>query len=451
MSLIPDGPRRLRVGPPTRHQVRRLRLRGRKTWRLLMVIAAAVAGGVLAVLFAKLCDMAGDLHGAWTRAAPLLVLLLQPIGLPLAVWLTLKFAPEAGGSGIPQVIAASETVRRGERHDPRVSLKTAAFKMAVAAFLLLCGLSIGREGPTVQIVAALVFAFTAHLRGGPHPRTLLIAGGAAGVAAAFNTPIAGVVFAVEELAKGFDRRSNTVVILVVVAAGAAAYALAGNYAYFGQMAGSRAQWSAWMTAPVVGLVCGLAGGGFSRALASVIGPVKGPVGRWRLSRPILFAALCGLATSAMAFASHGLSYGTGYAEASSLLEGHPVRGLTLALSKWASNLAAAASGAPGGIFSPSLATGAGIGAFLSHLIPFAGGRDTIVLGMAGYLSGVVQAPLTSAIILMEMTRDPGLVGPLMLTSLIARLVSGWISDQPIYHLLSRTWLRPPQPAVDAQR
>jgi H+/Cl- antiporter ClcA len=431
-----------RIQRPTVHQVRRLRLRGRRAWRLLVIIAAAVAGGVLAVLFAKLCDVASSAHAAWAQAWPTVVLLLPPIALPLATWLTMTMAPEAGGSGIPQVIAASEQVRRGDGPDPRVSLKTAAFKMAVAAFLLLCGLSIGREGPTVQIVAALVFAFTAHLRGGPNPRTLLIAGGAAGVAAAFNTPIAGVVFAVEELAKGFDRRANTIVILVVVAAGAAAYAMAGNYSYFGQMAGSKALLSAWMTAPIVGVVCGLAGGGFSRALASVIGPHRGPVGRWRAARPIAFALICGLATSAVAFASHGLSYGTGYAEASSLLDGHPVRALTLAVSKWISNLAAAASGAPGGIFSPSLATGAGIGGALAKVIPFAASRDTIVLGMAGYLSGVVQAPLTSAIILMEMTRDPGLVGPLMATSLIARLVSGRIMDEPIYHLLSITWRRP---------
>jgi H+/Cl- antiporter ClcA len=444
MSVTAEAiPRRAaRLRPPSLRQVRRMQLRARRAWRLVVIIAAAVAGGVLAVLFAKLCDMAGGVHLHWIRKAPLLSLLLPPIGLPLGVWLTLRFAPEAGGSGIPQVIAASETVRRGEGPDARVSLKTAAFKMAIAAAFLLCGLSIGREGPTVQIVAALVFAFTAHLRGGPNPRTLLIAGGAAGVAAAFNTPIAGVVFAVEELSKGFDRRANTVVILVVVAAGVAAYALAGNYAYFGEMQGPRALMSAWLTAPIMGVICGAAGGGFSRALASVIGPRHGAVGRWRVRRPIRFALICGVVTSLVALASHGISYGTGYAEASSLLEGHPVRGLTLALSKWASNLAVAATGAPGGIFSPSLATGAGIGAALAQVIPFAGGRDTIVLGMAGYLSGVVQAPLTSAIILMEMTRDPGLVGPLMLTSLIARMVSGRIMPEPIYHVLAHTWMRP---------
>lgn len=444
MSVTVEAPRSAFAGPTT-HQVRRLRLRGRKAWRLAMIIAAAVAGGFLAVLFAKLCDLAGAQQTAWRARFPLAVLLLPPLALPLMTWLTLKVAPEAGGSGIPQVIAASEEARRGQS-DSRVSLKTAAVKMLVAAILLLAGCSIGREGPTVQIVAALVFAFTARLRGGPHPRTLLIAGGAAGVAAAFNTPIAGVVFAVEELAKGFERRAATVIILVVVAAGAAAYALSGNYSYFGELRGSRALLSAWMSAPILGLVGGVAGGLFSKALASVLGPEKGPVGRFRLARPITFALVCGLATSAVAFASHGLSYGTGYAEASSLLAGHPVRAGVLAVSKWAANLAAAATGAPGGIFSPSLATGAGIGGAIGEFIPFAASRDSVVLGMAAYLSGVVQAPLTSAVILMEMTRDPGLVGPLMASSLIARLVSGRIMREPIYHVLSLTWrLRRPAP------
>jgi H+/Cl- antiporter ClcA len=440
MSVASDErPSRPAFGP-TVHQVRRLHLRGRRAWRLLVIIAAAVAGGALAVLFAKLCDLAGGLHADWASRWPLAVLVLPPVLLPLMTWLTLKFAPEAGGSGIPQVIAASEEARRGQS-DSRVSLRTAAFKIVVAAVLLAAGLSIGREGPTVQIVAALVFAFTARLRGGPHPRTLLIAGGAAGVAAAFNTPIAGVVFAVEELAKGFERRAATVVILVVVAAGAASYAMAGNYSYFGEMRGSRALLSAWMTAPIVGFAGGLAGGLFSKALASVLGPEKGPIGRFRLNRPLVFALICGLVTSTVAFASHGLSYGTGYQEASSLLQGHPVRAMALASSKWAANLAAAASGAPGGIFSPSLATGAGIGGAIGELVPFAASRDSIVLGMAGYLSGVVQAPLTSAIILMEMTRDPGLVGPLMASSLIARLVSGRIMREPVYHVLSLAWRR----------
>src|SRR6185312_2045702 len=111
----------------------------------------------------------------------------------------------------------------------------------------------------------------------------------------------------------------------------------------------------------------------------------------------------------------------------------------LAIWKFLANLAAAVCGAPGGLFSPSLATGAGIGAAFARIgLPIAG-RDAVVLGMSSYLSGVVQAPLTSAVILMEMTREPGLVGPLMLASLAARWSSSLMMREPLYHLLSRSW------------
>ncbi len=266
----------------------------------------------------------------------------------------------------------------------------------------------------------------------PSPdEALLIAGGAAGVAAAFNAPIAGVVFAGEELAKVFDKRTNSVVILVVVAAGVAAYALAGNYSYFSPLQAEQALGSAWWSAPVVGVICGVFGG-----------LLPGRLGRWKRARPLLFALGCGVVAALAALLSRGLSLGAGYAEANSLVQGHAGRGLTLAVFKWIASVAAAGSGAPGGIFSPSLATGAGIGAALAHLFHFGSDRDLIVLGMAAYLSGVVQAPFTSAVILMEMTRDPGLVGPLFLATLIARGVSGWVMPEPIYHVLSLTWTEP---------
>lgn len=435
--------------PLSGRERRRLRLRARRTQRLVVMVAGAVAAGVAAVLFAKLSDLAQQLHADLVRESKAAALILLPIGLVASVWLTRRFAPASSGSGIPQIIAAAEGQQGKLEPDARVSLWTALFKIAICAGLLLCGASIGREGPTVQIAAAIVYAFAAHLHGGPGRRALLIAGGAAGVAGAFNTPIAGVVFAVEELARGFDRRSNTVVILVVVAAGAASYALAGNYAYFGEIRGELALGSAWYSSPIVGAICGLAGGLYSRALAEVIGPRPGQVGQWKARRPLLFALGCGLLAALAALASRGLSYGTGYAEANSLLTSHPGRGLALAASKWVANLAAAASGAPGGIFSPSLATGAGMGAALSHVMPFVSGRDMVVLGMAAYLAGVVQAPLTSAVILMEMTRDPGLVGPLMLATLIARAVSTLVMPEPIYHVLAHTWRerRPSRPAT----
>lgn len=381
-------------------------------------------------------------HERLYAASSWATLLLLPVGFAIAVWLTRRFAPEAAGSGIPQVIAAAEQRWTGRWGGRRVTLGTAAWKVVLATGLLVCGASIGREGPTVQVVAGIMRTLTRGLKGGPGRRAIIIAGGAAGVAAAFNTPIAGVVFAVEELAKGFERRTNTIVILVVVVAGFASYAVQGDYAYFGVLNGSAALGSAWLAAPVIGLTGGFLGGLFSRSLATLIGPRETPLARWRRAHPVVFALLCGVVAAVAAFASGGLTFGAGYAEAKSLLQDHPGRGLSLAIGKFVASLAAAASGAPGGIFAPSLATGAGIGAaFARSGLAFAG-RDAVVLGMTSYLSGVVQAPLTSAVILMEMTRDPGLVGPLMLAALLARWASSWVMPEPIYHVLSASWRLP---------
>jgi H+/Cl- antiporter ClcA len=314
--------------------------------------------------------------------------------------------------------------------------------VALTGALLACGASIGREGPTVQVVAGIMRTLTRGLRGGPGRRAIIIAGGAAGVSAAFNTPIAGVVFAVEELAKSFERRTHTTVILVVVTAGFASYAVQGDYAYFGVFSGGAALGTAWIAAPLIGAVGGLCGGLFSKALVAIIGPGRNPVSDWRRAHPVAFAFGCGLAAMTAAVASGGVTFGAGYNEAKSLLQDHPGMGMRLALGKFVASLAASASGIPGGIFAPALATGAGIGAaFARSGLAFAG-RDAVVLGMAAYLSGVVQAPLTSAVILMEMTRDPSLVGPLMLACLVARWVSGLVMPEAIYHVLSANWRLP---------
>jgi len=409
---------------------------------MAVIIAVAVLGGLAAALFARLCDEAMRAHERMYHLAHWPTLLLLPLGFAAAAWLTRRFAPEAAGSGIPQVIAAADQRWTGRWGGQRVTLRTAAWKVTLTSALLACGASIGREGPTVQVVAGIVRTLTRGLKGGPGRRTIIIAGGAAGVAAAFNTPIAGVVFAIEELAKNFERRTHTTVILVVVVAGFASYAIQGDYAYFGVLGGRPALGSAWIAAPLIGATGGLCGGLFSRALVTVIGPGENPIARWRRAHPVAFAFGCGLVAMAAAILSGGLTFGAGYDEAKSLLQDHPGRGLSLAISKFIASLAASASGTPGGIFAPSLATGAGIGAaFARSGLAFAG-RDAVVLGMTSYLSGVVQAPLTSAVILMEMTRDPSLVGPLMLAALIARWTSGLVMPEPIYHVLAANWRAP---------
>ena len=149
---------------------RLLKLRARRTQRLVVIVAGSVGAGAAAVLFAKLCDVATLEQArfmAWSRPLALLALTLS---LPAMAWLTRALAPEAAGSGIPQIIAAAESQRPKLAADPRVSLWTAGWKIAICAVLLLCGASIGREGPTVQVCAAIVYFLGARMHDSPGRR-----------------------------------------------------------------------------------------------------------------------------------------------------------------------------------------------------------------------------------------------------------------------------------------
>ena len=285
--------------PRSRRERAAARLHARRLWRTGLIVGVAIMGGLIAAGFARLCDGAMRIHADLFQRIGWPVLMLLPAGFGGIAWLTRRFAPEAAGSGIPQVIAAAEHRWRGRWGGQRVTLRTAVWKVALTAVALVCGASIGREGPTVQVVAGVMRTLTRGLKGGAGRRAIIIAGGAAGVAAAFNTPIAGVVFAVEELAKGFDRRTHTTVILVVVVAGFASYALQGNYAYFGVLqSGSGVGLRPGSAAPLVGRSRRRVPADSSRGLLTFADRSRRPI-RWldvaQGSVPVdVRRALCGL-------------------------------------------------------------------------------------------------------------------------------------------------------------
>ncbi len=154
--------------------------------------------GVAAIAFAALADRVGGLFLAVVAGHAWLPFALAPAGLALSVLLTRTLFPGAQGSGIPQVIAALH-MHEPERIDAVLSLRIAVGKVLLTLLGLGCGASIGREGPTVQVGATIMHALGRVLRLPRQDayRAMVLAGGAAGVAAAFNTPLAGVVFAIE--------------------------------------------------------------------------------------------------------------------------------------------------------------------------------------------------------------------------------------------------------------
>lgn len=424
------------------NRLKRLPLTSPRLWvRRLVFWGGAIVVALMAIVFARLADLGTSIFLHIQAGRPWIALIICPVGLLASFLLMRDVFPGSQGSGIPQVIAAQHMT------DRRAILQILSLRVAAGKFLLtllgLCsGASIGREGPTVQIGAAIMLTF-GRLARVPHERierALMLAGGAAGVAAAFNTPLAGVVFAIEELSPTFEAHTSGTMLTTVIVAGITTLALEGNYTYFGQTAASLDFGLGWSAVALCGIVGGLAGGLFSAALVRVAHGLPGVVGRAIIRHPLVFVGVCGVALALIGMATGGETYGTGYAQARGLVEG--TRGVSngYVLAKFAATVISYVSGIPGGIFAPSLSIGAALGDWLSHLLPAAPAGAVVVLGMVGYFSGVVQAPITATVIVMEMTDDQRLTIPLLATSFLALGVSKLVCRRALYGALAKRFL-----------
>jgi len=404
-------------------------------WRRRLVFwLGAVAVGYVAVGFAAAADWAQLTFAKVTAFSPYLALILTPAGIALSAFIGKRWFAGAQGSGIPQAIAA-RFIQDRPRLERLLSLRIAFGKIALTLFGLLVGASIGREGPTVQIGASML-VWLSYRTGMGRQKGLILAGGAAGVAAAFNTPLAGVVFAIEEMSRSFERSISSLVLIAVILAGIAAISVNGTGSYFGETTAILNGWKDWFVVPAVAGAGGVLGGLFARI--ALFGARKAPAlfGGFGGRRPVLFAVLCGLGVAILGIVSHGASYGTGYGAAKLALAGQLDHPWTFTATKFAATLLSQMAGIPGGILSPSLSIGAGLGSALSHLMPTASPGAVAVLAMVGFFTGAVQAPITGFVIVAEMTGDQAMIIPLMATALLATGISKLITPEPLYHALA---------------
>jgi H+/Cl- antiporter ClcA len=409
----------------------------RRLWRRRLVFfSGAIVVGLISVVFTDAANWAQAVFAGGERRFWALPLLVTPAGFVLCAWGGREFFPGAQGSGIPQAIAARH-LGAGENRRKLLAPKLIIGKIGLTVIGLLTGASVGREGPTVQVGATIMLQ-VARLGGLRNERGLILAGSAAGIAAAFNAPLAGIVFAIEEMSRSFEQRTNGLVLYAVIFAGLTSLGLLGNYTYFGTTSAAVTTPRDWVLVVVCGIAGGLAGGLFARLLLDGAKLARQVLARLSPRRALLLPLACGIVVALVGVATHGATFGTGYTQAAGAVEGHALSGLFWP-AKFLATLATALSGIPGGIFAPSLAVGAGLGSWLAAV---AGGGVSlgVVLGMAGYFAGVVQAPMTAFVIILEMTGNNANVIPLMLASVIGFGVSKLIAPEPLYHGLAKGFL-----------
>jgi len=410
-----------------------------RLWRSRLVFwAGALATGIVSAAFAMLADGAQKLFsfmtggGGWHGWLPLVI---TPLGMMICALLADRYFAGSQGSGIPQAIAARHLRDDGERSH-LLSIRLVLGKIGLTVAGLASGASIGREGPTVQVGASLML-LSARVGGMAHARGLILAGSAAGIAAAFNTPLAGIVFAIEEMSRSYQARTTGVILSAVIIAGVASLAILGPYSYFGVAHQTATFPGDWPLVIACGVVGGALGAIFSRLVLNLtrrIRQLKHPGRVWRL---VLIAGAAGLVVAITGIATGGMTFGTSYEQARAGIEGEALP-VYFFLGKFLATLASTVSGIPGGLFAPSLAVGAGLGAVIGGLFGTGAGLAA-VLGMAGYFAGVVQAPMTAFVIILEMTGNHDNVVPIMASAMLGYGTSRLISPEPLYHALSRLW------------
>ena len=419
------------------HTASRLSIRG---W--IIIIIAAVLVGLVAYYFAYMGRQSDIFRNAMAQETNWVLYLLPAVGLTIITLLRVRLFVGTEGTGIPQTMAALE-MDADEDRTKMLSMRILVGKIILTTFGLFSGASMGREGPTVQAGACIMFCcrkfvdFPKQLV----QRGLILAGGAAGIAAAFNAPIAGIVFSIEEIGKSFDKRNLGVLITVVLLACVVCIGLFGDYWFYGNVKTQQATTAMWVFVPVIAICMGVCGGAFSQFIVVAYPRIASLMN----SRPVVAPMAIGVAIGFVAWLSGGSSLGTGFVEAQQMLmDNHDMAWYyaPLRLSVTALTLL---SGIPGGLFDPSLSAGAGFGQWFTNLIhqfEWAASVDSklvMMIAMACFFAAVVQSPVTAVVIMVEMTNSVHATLPMLVGALIAYEISKRICKTSIYTALASNY------------
>ena len=352
-------------------------------------------------------------------------------------WLLSKFAPEAAGSGIPQLKTAYR------KHRGQISFRIVWVKFIAATLSVGGGLSLGREGPSVQLAGGLASVIGQKLKLSHFRiRTLTACGAAAGLAAAFNAPIAAVAFVLEEIIEDLNSRTIGPILLASFVSIVTLFFLQGTEPAFVIPAVESFNGLVYLAVPVIAAVASLAGVGFQKSTLSWTRKIRENSSLPAWIRPLV-GAWINWAIACLVFYWIGRIgvLGLGHQDLTASLAGELtlVSLIILFVAKWIATTSAYAWGNCGGIFTPTLFLGAMIGGACGQGIDLGLGLDQdsqrllTIVGMSACLGSVVRTPITSILIVFEMTHDFALVPPLMLAALVSQAISRSMCKENFYN------------------
>jgi H+/Cl- antiporter ClcA len=407
---------------------------------------ASLITGLAAVAYSKLFTLAEKGTQFIFHRNSYLFFIITPVCFIIAWWVVQRFSTYARGSGIPQVMAAIElsSANSDEKIKPLLSIKIMVVKVCSSIVMVFGGGAIGREGPTIQIAGSVFHKVNQWL---PNwwPKisrlNMIMTGAAAGLAAAFNTPLGGIVFAVEELAKTHMNYFKTALFSAVIIAGLTAQAFLGPYLYFGYPNVSNL--SPFMFVPVIGVavLTGFMGSLMSKFLLIIL--------RWKKAfktdfKHIVYLIITGFILALLAVFINGSAFGSGKNFIADILfTNQKYTKWDVAMLRIIGPIFSFTSGAAGGIFAPSLGAGAGLGSMVAGWFHLSATNTNLLVlsGMVGFLTGVTRTPFTSAILVLEMTDRHNVIFFLILAGMISGLAALIIDKHSLYDHLRGEYVR----------
>lgn len=369
-----------------------------------------------------------------------LLLIITPFCFIVSWWIVKQFSPFAKGSGIPQVMAAIElcTPRFMNKVKGLLGIRIVFIKILSSLIMVFGGGVIGREGPTIQIAGSVFWKINQWLPAWwprVSKKNMIMTGAAAGLAAAFNTPLGGIVFAVEELTKTHISYFKTALFTAILIAGLTAQAFLGPYLYLGYPDVSRLSGFIFLPVILVAMLCGLIGSSISKLMLVLF--------RWKKSfkqnyQHVAYLIICGLIVASLAVFVSESMLGSGKALMTRVLfTPEKYSGWHIAFFRIIGPVLSFTTGAAGGVFAPSLAAGASVGSLLAGWFHLSATDTNILIlsGMVGFLTGVTRTPFTSAILVLEMTDRHNVIFHLMLAGMASSLAALLIDKHSFYDYL----------------
>jgi H+/Cl- antiporter ClcA len=363
----------------------------------LAILLASLLTIIVITFFIEISEFAQQAYKSTIKENPLLSLVITPFAYVSVIYVAKFYSHRVQSSGIPQVLAALDS-RNKQIRKQLLAFRIALAKIGFIFVGMLGGAPIGIEGPCIHISSSIFYSFNRflNLKRKIMIHSMIVIGGCAGLLVAFNSPIAAILFAFEELGRNIRKQAMILITLCCIGVYLAAIAYRGNNPYLSDLSSLSFDYTLiWQLVPLA-IVAGLLGGLFAKIMVVL---VRKFIVHTKV-KVLMVALILGSIVALFNYFTGGLIAGSGKEEVLLMLESEKL-GIDFLLMKYFATLTSLTSTIPGGLFMPAISIGASIGSESSAILTEINPQVVIIMAIVAYLSGTIRTPLTAAFVVLE--------------------------------------------------